>query len=695
MMTPERARQPQQRKPLAVGRDLWWHVGETCAIVTVAVLAAAWLIPVRVPLWEMSGVMAVISGVIWWVTVRITGSLGLAGWLLGWGVTLTAWFTTARLVGVWSSEILTALVLAFVILTPFGPAAIANYRAMGRLEAAARERDRGDAEKRKWETMFTRLGVRNMRITAIYRHPTGLQVAGQLGSATDKDGVVTFERIKALAPQVAVDRKLPPGAVYFEEGETADLFTMHLRTLIGKRPVEFLPDYREPATINKPLGVGKHDNGQEFKALFREVAVMIVGVRDSGKSNLMSVLIAQIARCPDALIFVIDLKGGRMARPWLVPWLLGKSPRPVIDWLATTREEAVIMLDALIAAGQARAEDGEGGEKITPSRANPAVFLFVDETAIMTGHGIRENNISNSKIATKLAVIAETFRSEAIDPVVAALRSNVDIMGSTALKAQSTLRFGLRVNEPQDGQSVFPNDEAAAKALSKITEQGAGMARVGSRITPPIQFYRITLERCIRIAQLTGAWRPAPDQVLLDAFGEAYEGRWDRMEERLGKWRAKAERGDYGGEELEEGRPRAAVALLDRPPQDRDPALGGGGPGGGELPGWDPAADTDDEFWRVVGQEQDPEGKIHPARRAMREILIRAGDDGVKAGELYNLMKGQGHRVHRTTLYEWLAKEAELGRVSRYGRGKNDPNARWVWVRQVNGPARRDDQEDW
>jgi S-DNA-T family DNA segregation ATPase FtsK/SpoIIIE len=484
--------------------------------------------------------------------------------------------------------------------------------------------------------------------------------------------------------------------VYFEEGETADLFTMHLRTLLGKRPVEFLPDYREPATINKPLGVGRHDNGQEFKALFREVAVMIVGVRDSGKSNLMSVLIAQIARCPDALIFVIDLKGGRMARPWLVPWLLGRSPRPVIDWLATTREEAEIMLDALIAAGQARAEDGEGGEKITPSRVNPAVFLFVDETAIMTGHGIREGGISNSKIATKLAVIAETFRSEAIDPVVAALRSNVDIMGSTALKAQSTLRFGLRVNEPQDGQSVFPNDEAAAKALSKITEQGAGMARVGSRITPPIQFYRITLERCIHVAQLTGAWRPKPDQVLLDAFGEAYEGRWDRMEERLGKWRAKAERGDYGGEELEEGKPRAAVALLDRPPEDRDPALGGGGgPGGGEPPGWDPAADTDDEFWRVVGQEQDPEGKIHPARRAMREILIRAGDDGVKAGELYSLMKGQGHRVHRTTLYEWLAKEAELGRVSRYGRGKNDPNARWVWVRQVNGPARRDDQEDW
>jgi hypothetical protein len=656
MMTPERARQPQQRKPLAVGRDLWWHVGETCAIVTVAVLAAAWLIPVRVPLWEMSGVMAVISGVIWWVTVRITGSLGLAGWLLGWGVTLTAWFTTARLVGVWSSEILTALVLAFVILTPFGPAAIANYRAMGRLEAAARERDRGDAEKRKWETMFTRLGVRNMRITAIYRHPTGLQVAGQLGSATDKDGVVTFERIKALAPQVAVDRKLPPGAVYFEEGETADLFTMHLRTLIGKRPVEFLPDYREPATINKPLGVGKHDNGQEFKALFREVAVMIVGVRDSGKSNLMSVLIAQIARCPDALIFVIDLKGGRMARPWLVPWLLGKSPRPVIDWLATTREEAVIMLDALIAAGQARAEDGEGGEKITPSRANPAVFLFVDETAIMTGHGIRENNISNSKIATKLAVIAETFRSEAIDPVVAALRSNVDIMGSTALKAQSTLRFGLRVNEPQDGQSVFPNDEAAAKALSKITEQGAGMARVGSRITPPIQFYRITLERCIRIAQLTGAWRPPrircswmPSGRLTRAAGTGWRSGWASGGPRPREATTAARSWRRAG-------PARPWPCWTARPQDRDPALGGGGPGGGELPGWDPAADTDDEFWRVVGQEQDPEGKIHPARRAMREILIRAGDDGVKAGELYNLMKGQGHRVHRTTLYEWLAK---------------------------------------
>ena len=39
--------------------------------------------------------------------------------------------------------------------------------------------------------------------------------------------------------------------------------------------------------------------------------------------------------------------------------------------------------------------------------------------------------------------------------------------------------------------------------------------------------------------------------------------------------------------------------------------------------------------------------------------------------------------MHRNTLHEWLRSDEELGRVRSKARVKNDPYARWVWIRQA------------
>ena len=204
---------------------------------------------------------------------------------------------------------------------------------------------------------------------------------------------------------------------------------------------------------------------------------MIVGVIGSGKSNVLNVFIAQLALCEDALIFVVDLKGGRMARPWLMPWLEDPDGvrRPVIDWLATTRKEADLMLDTLLAAGDTRAAKGSGGEKITPRRDMPQVVILFDETAVATGHGRKDDEVSSRALAVKVARLAETYRSEAFVPVVSAIRGDVETLGLTAIKAQALARIGLRVSQSGDGDSVFPDNHAAAKALANIQDDGAGL----------------------------------------------------------------------------------------------------------------------------------------------------------------------------------------------------------------------------
>jgi hypothetical protein len=515
--------------------------------------------------------------------------------------------------------------------------------------------------------------------------------------------MATYEKIRVLAPEIATHFRLSRDAAHFEEGETAADFTLHLRTRRGKRAVVFLPEITGPTTVNKAVSLGLHDNGRSFRMLLREIAVIIVGVIGAGKSNLLNVFIGDLAPCEDVLIFVIDLKGGRMARPWIMPWVEDPDGvrRPVIDWLATTRREAMLMLDTLIMAGDARAQQGAGGEKITPRRDLPGVVLVVDETAVATGHDRKDDEISSAKIARKLAQVVETYRSEAFVPVVAAVRGDVETMGLTAVKAMALARIGLRVSQSADGDSVFPDDHAAALALSKITDDGAGLALLKGKISAPVHFYRMTPRIAYKIARRTGPWRPEPDEYLEAAMGDAYAQRWERMSDKLEDWRETAEawRQEAG---------IGSLADLDKPPAPPVPEAPSPGPAPrGGLP-----EDEAEMFRQIVAEIEDPDRNIHPARYRMRELLFQAGKDGYTVGALTKILADEARQtgnpdlaVHRNTVHGWLKSDEESGRVRRRGGLRGDPYARWTWIRTASDdgsldgmmPPRSDgdDDEEW
>ncbi len=452
---------------------------------------------------------------------------------------------------------------------------------------------------------------------------------------------------------------------------------MHLRTRKGRRPVEFLPENDQVTTVNKPLELGRHDNGRKFRLLLREIVLLIVGSVGSGKSNLLGVLIGQLARCEDVLIFCIDLKGGRMARPWVMPWIEdpGGVRRPVIDWLATTRREADLMLDTLLAAGDARSRKGSGGEKIIPRRDLPSVVLIIDETAVATGHDRKDDEVSSRKLAVKVARLSETYRSEGFVPVIASVRGDVETLGLSAIKAQALGRIGLRVSQAGDGDSIFPDNHAAAKALAAILDEGAGLALVKAVMSAPVHFYRVTPKLAYARAVLTGPWRPAPDPHLENALGEAYAARWERMSDLVKRWRQDADEWCRDPEVgIPDGMRAGAVvtAMQTRPASAGSD--GSGGSGGGD----------DDQAWReIIASIEDPEGTVHPARQRMRELLFQAGPRGYTVGALVKVLRAENLEVHRNTLHEWLRKDEELGRVRSKARVRNDPYARWVWIRQA------------
>jgi hypothetical protein len=670
---------------------LWLHVLETGAGLAVTAWVAAVIIPHAVPLWMISAFAATITAVTWVTAVSLTNSAAMAWYLTTWGLVLTSWITAARLAGPWRGTVIFALMLPVLALTPIGVAVIRKFRDRVNRVAETGRDSANIRECRYWEGLLARLDVPGVTVRDVIKVDGGYQVHCRLAKAAEGRRVAALPDAET-ARRICVHKRLATGAVYIENeplgGSAAD-FIIHVRSAAGPRLARFLPAENHLLSVNREFALGVLDTGREFRLKLREVVVFICGLRGSGKSTLLNVFIAQLCRMPDALVFMIDLKGGQEARAWLMPWLQGWTKRPAIDWLATTREEASIMLDALWRAGTARAESSSHGRKLRPSREFPAIIVICDETAVMTGHFLREDGISNAKLAVRLLQIAETFRSVAIDPVVAAVRAVVDVTGNSGIKAMSEVRIGMRVSTAEEGRAIFPDNPQAAKQLSQLKERGQGIPKVGAELYPPVHFYNITdgnpdddghptEDRITPIVLAAADRRPEPEQLIKDSMNTVrvqiggkdmgvYDARWEQphIKGLLASWRADAGVPDRPEPAPRPGRP----GRLPVTPQDdremfdeivRQDTL---------LRDMDPGLADDDE----------PGHRLHPARKRLYEMLIEAGPRGRQAGVLWTMLGNEGLTVTRQTVHEWLRQAGQKGYARQVGKPQSG-RSRWIWI---------------
>jgi hypothetical protein len=150
-----------------------------------------------------------------------------------------------------------------------------------------------------------------------------------------------------------------------------------------------------PATITGDMPLGKDEAGEWDTAACMALNWFIIGALGGGKSNQESVMLASITGCPDALVWLIDRKGGKAARPWL----------GAIDWVATTVEEARLMLRTLLAEVRARALHGRRHRGSSP----PYRRSSCSSTRCTTS-----SDMSGDKTPNLAAAIASECRSSAI-----------------------------------------------------------------------------------------------------------------------------------------------------------------------------------------------------------------------------------------------------------------------------------------
>jgi hypothetical protein len=671
---PRREKLPRQPVPGTHADDgLWEHVPVTGGLVVLGTFAAAVFIPHGVPWWMITLTAATITASAWWGALRLTGSVAMATYLGTWGIWLTPWITAARIAGVWHGKVLYALLLPFFPLVLAGVVIIRKYRHRAKTIAESGRDNANIREVLHWKDLLPKFGLRGVIVRDVVRRNGGYEVHCRLGKVTDGAPAPSgIEAVRELPPRIEQHKRLQKGAVYIEEpddtpGGSAD-FIIHVRSVTGPRLTRFLPADNGLLSVNRQFALGVHDNGRPFTLLLREVVVFIVGLVGWGKSTLMNIFIAQLSRMPDVIIFMIDLKGGQEARAWLMPWLRGWTEEPVIHWLATTRQEADVMLDALKRAGQARAESGRYGKKLRPSPQAPQFVVLCDESTVMTGHQVREDGLYNTQLATKLLQIAELFRSVAIVPVVSSVRAVVENTGKSGYKAMSGVRIGMKVASVEEGRQLFPDDLPAARQLAQIRDRGMFIPKVGAELHSPVHGYNITdgepdddghptEDRITPIARACGTRerRPQPEQFVIDAMGEAYENRWEgeNIKRLTQQWLAEA--GD---------------SLPPAPPEQ---------PAGGEGD-----SDPFEEIWRhslsdldpgLDDDGDDPGQRLHPARKRMRQLLIERGHDGYRAGILHEQLCTEGLNVARETVQRWLNADEKKGYVFR----TDKPRSKWVW----------------
>ncbi|WP_435245071.1 DNA translocase FtsK [Streptomyces tendae] len=299
-----------------------------------------------------------------------------------------------------------------------------------------------------WQELFTAVGARGVVVEDKDKTHNGFRLTLTL-TETDYDGLLP------LLKRLEMKARLRTGALSLRPGEhAAEAFlSVSTRNVLAEH-VDLTPD-DHPITINEPLTLGMLESGEPIELLMRQNSVLIAGQKGSGKSVTLHVLISLLTRCVDAVVWMIDMASGHTAKRWLRPWVEGWKDkdgntisRPLIDWVATTEDEAVRLYNAAHDIADQRAKTARGG-KLVPKAQQPAIIVITEEGSDL---------MAWSPVAIKPKTRGiKKGRKAAIDYVDVVQRGTGPNTGGGEIDSQYDTTIGLRFRKKGEGQYVFPD----------------------------------------------------------------------------------------------------------------------------------------------------------------------------------------------------------------------------------------------
>jgi S-DNA-T family DNA segregation ATPase FtsK/SpoIIIE len=349
----------------------------------------------------------------------------------------------------------------------------------------------------------------------------------------------SYDRLRPFTSQMAADAKIPLSCdVEILPGRDRSVAIIRVETVDvsdAEIPYPEGTDGTAPLTITQPLVAAVQRGGVDYPISVLDDPMLIVGQRGSGKTNAVQVMNALLLRCADTVVWHIDLNGSGMSRPWMTPWLKGQIREPVIDWVAATVDEAIVMMQAAINIAKARktiyaeAMDAEDDDKLHPSPKVPEIVIVLDEGAEAMAMS-RGNTILSAKIAELISIA----RAARVNLLLSTLRATGDIIPMEVQAQVGTKIFMRPVLDCQHemaqllGWSKLPLSEVAQPGTAAArTHDTAGITRVN--------FYRMRPSAIHAMAVAVAGIRPALDAPSAAAAvtggripADAYTGRHAR-----------------------------------------------------------------------------------------------------------------------------------------------------------------------
>lgn len=507
----------------------------------------------------------------------------------------------------------------------------------------------------------------------------------------------TIEDIKPYEKTLATAMDVPIGCAVevIDPGVGRRVIHIRVGTVDALSEDHHLPEDCQPDSIENDLSLGIKSDRTDFTVNVRFNNMVLVGQVDSGKSNQLNVLTRRLGQCTDALIWAIDKTGnGRFPRPWVRAWHEGRAVAPVIDWVAPTDDEALLMTLAAMAIVENRTADYEqlmfsqNIDKIPVSPDLPEIVILVDEFGSLSPE-VKEN----------LRQISDTGRGAGVRVVSCALEATARYI-PTAMVTQARERVGMRVQDEAQLQYLFDRTWRSGRFdMSSMRIRGAGVGSSDAALADKFKGWRMEPVRIDTDSITMGPWRPALDDLSVrrcdtltvdgrsaDGFKvkqqvtNVYSGRWDRTrsiifparqtvpaqarsEENSVPQARPAKGGDSNQERVPLGEAMADLEAARRRLADIEP-VPDPGPSEADLPPL--PADAD---WSVVegwlnpgAPSTDAAGKPKPhPRRRMRQIVWDAGDTGVGPTAVHKQLDAEGYATTYQTVVGWMKGDAANG----------------------------------
>ncbi|MCA1841653.1 MAG: hypothetical protein LC792_00420 [Actinobacteria bacterium] len=287
------------------------------------------------------------------------------------------------------------------------------------------------------------------------------------------------------------------------------------------------PIDRAPKTIHQPVPLGVDEAGEEAGVILREVSGKIIGERGTGKSGTINTHLAYLTGCTDAIVWLIDGKGGRTGRPWA----------EALDWLACPTASDGREADAVFVAANAviQSRSTGDGEKVHPHPGQPAVQVIVEESSVVTG---AIGNGKRTKWAQDGVVLG---RSEAVDFHFVGQRGTVTMLGTGDMASQLQYTVGLGISDMQDAVRAFGDRALSVEALRYGGDdryKGVLLVKHPAWKSPmPIKGYWLEPSLIPGVAKTNARFKPqleaaavaAVEAALRAAELPAYADRWARF----------------------------------------------------------------------------------------------------------------------------------------------------------------------